>query len=222
MNSSNGNRRQNDREAAAEWAALDSLHEWDRNPRKNDGAPVAKVADSIIAFGFEGPIVARRENGEIIAGHTRWKACDLLHTRWLSLPEHERETWHAEAQRVARLRQAPVRWLDLSERDSRRLAVASNRIAEESKWDVPQLSALLEEWADDGGLEALGFDADEIERMTGGEDLTVESIDVSDLDARFWLTVSGPLPAQVDALDALRKALEALPGCHVHVASTKV
>ncbi len=66
------------REPAAEWVAIDALRPWKDNPRKNDGEPVRKVAESIQRFGFGAPILARRENGEIIAGHTRWKAAKKL------------------------------------------------------------------------------------------------------------------------------------------------
>src|SRR5258708_38710659 len=62
---------------AAEWIDIARLTGWARNPRKNDPA-VEKVAESIRAFGFAAPIVARRENGEVIAGHTRLKAARLL------------------------------------------------------------------------------------------------------------------------------------------------
>lgn len=58
-------------EIPAEWVSPDDLVPWPGNPRKNDGKPVEAVAKSIERFGFSSPIVARRENGEIIAGHTR-------------------------------------------------------------------------------------------------------------------------------------------------------
>lgn len=64
---------QNGKEAAV-YVSPDSLVPWKDNPRKNDGEPVRKVAESIRRFGFGAPILARRDNGEIIAGHTRWKA----------------------------------------------------------------------------------------------------------------------------------------------------
>ena len=57
--------------AAAEYVPTASLKPWDKNPRKNDGEPVDKVAASIQKFDFGAPILARRANGEIIAGHTR-------------------------------------------------------------------------------------------------------------------------------------------------------
>jgi hypothetical protein len=59
--------------AAAEYVPVEALRPWVKNPRRNDPA-VAAVTDSIKRFGFGAPILARRENGEVIAGHTRLKA----------------------------------------------------------------------------------------------------------------------------------------------------
>jgi ParB-like nuclease domain/DNA methylase len=106
--------------AAAEWVPTGKLKPWAKNPRKNDGEPVAKVAESIKRFGFGAPIVARRETQEIIAGHTRWKAARQL-----------------------KLDQVPVRYLDISERDARLLALADNRLGELAEWDTPELHAIL-------------------------------------------------------------------------------
>lgn len=56
--------------------ATDGLKPYKRNPRKNDGA-VDAVAASIKEFGFKVPIVIDTD-GEIIAGHTRFKAAKKL------------------------------------------------------------------------------------------------------------------------------------------------
>lgn len=60
---------QNNNEAAV-WLSPDDLTPWDRNPRHNDHA-VQSIADSISRYGFAAPIVARREDLRVIAGHTR-------------------------------------------------------------------------------------------------------------------------------------------------------
>lgn len=106
--------------AAAEWVDPASLKPWAKNPRKNDGEPVVKVAESIKRFGFAAPIVARLETREIIAGHTRWKAAQSL-----------------------KLDRVPVRFVDLSEREAHLLALADNRLGELAEWDTPELHDLL-------------------------------------------------------------------------------
>lgn len=56
--------------------SISLLHEYDNNPRNNDGA-VDAVAESIREFGFKVPIVIDEYN-VIIAGHTRLKAAKKL------------------------------------------------------------------------------------------------------------------------------------------------
>jgi ParB-like chromosome segregation protein Spo0J len=55
---------------------VSEIKEYEKNPRKNDGA-VDKVAASIKEFGFKNPIIIDK-NGIIIAGHTRLKAAKKL------------------------------------------------------------------------------------------------------------------------------------------------
>jgi len=124
-------------EKAAEWVAPQALVPWPDNPRSNDGA-VEEVAKSIAAFGFGAPIVARRANREIIAGHTR----------------------HLAALRL-RLVKVPVRYLDVSAEDAHRLALSDNKTGELATWDVEQLSALLGEL----GADLPGFDASLLEQL---------------------------------------------------------
>lgn len=106
-------------EPAAEWVAIDTIRPWPGNPRKNDGS-VGRVADSIKRFGFAAPIIARREDGQIIAGHTRFKAAQKL-----------------------KLDRVPVRWMDLDPADARLLALADNRLGEFAEWDQDELLKIL-------------------------------------------------------------------------------
>jgi len=51
---------------------INSIVEWDKNPRNNTEA-IDKVAQSIKRFGFASPIIVRKEDRTIIAGHTRFQ-----------------------------------------------------------------------------------------------------------------------------------------------------
>jgi site-specific DNA-methyltransferase (adenine-specific) len=130
-------------DAPAEWVSPDTLKPWPGNPRRNDGKPVEAVAKSIERFGFAAPIVARREDGEIIAGHTRWKAAQKLG-----------------------LTKVPVRFMDLGDREAHLLALADNRQTELTPWDEPMLAEALSDFGlEDAELagwdsEALGALAD--------------------------------------------------------------
>jgi len=108
-------------DAAAIWVPLNRLAPWPGNPTKDDPASVRRVAESIKRFGFGAPLVARKANGEIIAGHTRFKAARLL-----------------------KLAQVPVRYLDISEADAHALALADNRLAELTQRSDEALAAALQ------------------------------------------------------------------------------
>ena len=135
-----------ERKSAAEWVPVRELRPWVRNPRKNDKA-VKKIAKSIQDFGFGAPLIARRENGEVIGGHTRLKAAIFLG-----------------------LEEVPVRYLDLDEKQAHQLALADNKLGELADWDEEGLQKLLGEMslaeADSAGwtLKELGKMAEDEEK----------------------------------------------------------
>ena len=129
-------------EAAAIWVDIETLTPWEDNPRNNNHA-VEGVAKSIERFGFASPIIAREENGEVIAGHTRLKAAASLG-----------------------LQKVPVRYLDLDPADSKLLALADNRLGELADWDEVRLAEILEELrAENAELEFTGWDDSEIQDL---------------------------------------------------------
>jgi hypothetical protein len=127
-------------EIAAEWVAPSKLTPWDKNPRRNDNA-AKRVADSIRRFGFGAPIVARKADGRIIAGHTRFKAAKMLG-----------------------LKQVPVRYLDVSERDADLLALADNKLGEIAEWDDQAVAQMLSQASlEEAGI--AGWDLKELGKM---------------------------------------------------------
>ncbi len=128
--------------AAAEWVHPDALTPWPDNPRKITPEAVRAVIASITRFGFAAPIVARRDGGEIIAGHTRYQAA-----------------------RELGLVLVPVRYLDLSADEARKLALADNRLGELVEWEMPGLHALLTA-CDEATAELLGWSPGQLADMT--------------------------------------------------------
>jgi ParB family chromosome partitioning protein len=127
-------------DAAAFWVRRDSLKPWKRNPRENQGA-IDEVVESIKAFGFGAPIVARQKDREIIAGHTRVLAAEVLGMELV-----------------------PVRWLDLEVPKAHLLALADNKLGEISEWVPEELANILSDY----GLEdakLAGFDEDELDSL---------------------------------------------------------
>lgn len=151
--------------AAAVYVPVVSLLPWDKNPRRNDAA-AEKVADSIIRFGFGAPLLARKANSEIIAGHTRVKAARLLPGRWKdAVAKAQGDTppgWHPDAVRLATDADPvlPVRYLDLSEGEAHALALADNRTAEASGWDEAMLAEVLRDFGT-SGVSTIGMGWDE-------------------------------------------------------------
>jgi hypothetical protein len=126
-------------EKTAQWVDINELVPWDKNPRDNDKA-VAEVAKSIQRFGWGAPIIARRTDGVIIAGHTRHKAAQQLG-----------------------MDKVLVRFMDLDPAQAAALALADNKLNEIATWDEAQLYNILKELQADGvQLDGLGWDDDAI------------------------------------------------------------
>ena len=129
-----------------ELRSLSDVKPYEQNPRVNDTA-VDAVAESIRRFGFRQPIVVDPD-GIIVCGHTRWKAALKLGLE--QVPVH-----------IAR---------DLTPEQVRAYRIADNKTAEMAEWDLDLLTAEL------AGLQGadldwslLGFDADELAKLLGGE-----------------------------------------------------
>ncbi len=132
----------NNEENAAQYIDIDELIPHPDNPRINDHA-VEEVAGSIKRFGFAAPIIARREDNTVIAGHTRLKAAKSLG-----------------------LSKVPVRFMDLDPVDAKLLMLADNKIGERADWNDDALQAIFEELQDED-LSGLGWDEDELDGILG-------------------------------------------------------
>ena len=60
-----------------EYRKVDALIPYARNPRTHTDAQVAKIAASIVEFGWTNPVLVDGENG-VIAGHGRLAAARKL------------------------------------------------------------------------------------------------------------------------------------------------
>jgi hypothetical protein len=130
-------------EAAAVWVAISALKPWAENPRDNSAA-IADVAKSIERWGFGAPIIARKADGEVIAGHTR-----------------------LEAAKVLGLARVPVRYLDLDPAEAHLLALADNKLGEVADWKDVDLAAILNRYTlEDAAL--AGFDSKALEELASG------------------------------------------------------
>lgn len=150
--------------AAAEWVSVDTLKEWENNPRKNEDAAWA-VARSIHEYGFGAPIVAQEKTGRIIGGHTRKKAAVILSQfrledgEWMERPDDD--PWIAEGAPAPGM--VPVRFLDVDDLTANKLALADNKTGELAQWDDDGLKKILAEIAEvDEGISIPGWSDAEI------------------------------------------------------------
>ena len=96
---------------------INEVHPYGRNPRKNDGA-VDYVANSIREFGFKVPMVIKAD-GEIVCGHTRYKAAQKLGLKTVPCVIAD----------------------DLTEEQIQAFRLADNKVGEMAEWDTAMLGA---------------------------------------------------------------------------------
>jgi DNA modification methylase len=132
-----------------ESVSLDKLRPNGRNARTHSKKQIRQIAESIKRFGWTYPILAD-EQGNILAGHGRFKAAETLGRR-----------------------EVPVITIaGLSDTEKRALGLADNKIAENAGWDravlateLGELATLLPECNLD--LEITGFEPAEIDGLMG-------------------------------------------------------
>lgn len=125
------------------------LRPYERNPRKNDTA-VDAVAASIKEYGFLVPLVIT-ESGEIVTGHTRYKAALQL-----------------------KIKHVPcVIAAELTEEQIKAFRLVDNKVGELAEWDVDLLPLELADIAAD--LSVFGFEYISDEEF--GEDFTLNDGD---------------------------------------------
>jgi hypothetical protein len=125
-----------------EYRKVEALIPYARNPRTHSDAQIAKIAASIVEYGWTNPVLVDGDNG-IIAGHGRLAAARKLG-----------------------LDQVPVIELaHLSTAQKRALVIADNRLALDAGWDEEMLALELAELSEAGyDLALTGFENIEIER----------------------------------------------------------
>ncbi len=149
-----------------EYRKVEALTPYARNPRTHAESQIAKIAASIVEYGWTNPILVDGDNG-IIAGHGRLAA----------------------ARRLG-MDQVPVIELAyLSMAQKRALVIADNRLALDAGWDDAMLALELADLSEAGyDLALTGFEDAEIDALLTGE--------VSDPDAEMLSDAEDPDTAE--------------------------
>ena len=124
------------------------------NTRTHDEKQIKQIAASIKEFGFNNPILID-EKGEIIAGHGRLLASELL-----------------------KLEEVPcIELKHLTKAQKKAYVIADNKLALNAGWNEELLKIELESLQElDFDLELLGFDENELEKLLG----ETKEIDMND------------------------------------------
>ena len=141
-----------------EYRKVEALIPFARNPRTHSDAQVAKIAASIVEYGWTNPILVDGDNG-IIAGHGR-----LAAARKLGLEE------------------VPVIELaHLTPTQKRAYVISDNRLALDAGWDETLLALELAELSEAGyDLALTGFEEAELEALLEDDAVSEEEAQASD------------------------------------------
>ena len=145
-------------EQAAIFIHINKLKPSPDNPRINKHA-IRAVANSIKLHGFAAPIVANFQN-EILAGHTRWYAMQLLQ-------KEESKDYSM----------VPVRQIDLTGKQAQLYRIADNKLGELATWNEDmleeQLKDLMVDFEDE--LNDMNF---ELEDLIEEEEIEFEELQI--------------------------------------------
>ena len=133
------------RTLAIEYRPVASLRLNPKNPRVHSDKQIGQLASSIRAFGFNVPVLVDAAL-QVIAGHGRVRACELL--GMAEVPT--------------------IRLEHLSEQQIRAFTIADNRLTENADWDNQLLGEqlrILSEAELDFTIESTGFEMGEIDLM---------------------------------------------------------
>lgn len=169
-----------------------------RNPRSHPEAQLDRLTASILRFGQPRPVLARRENSMIIAGHGVALACERA-----GLTEIRTVLW------------------DVDQETADAFMLGDNRLGQLGRDDTARVRELLRQigLAD---VESVGYDAAEVEQLLAdaADDIDVVEIPTGAVADRFWISVKGPLAHQADALKRLQVIMGEIPEIEVELGTT--
>lgn len=181
--------------------AVDQLVENPKNPRNHPQDQIDRLAASLKKFGQPKPILARKADLVVVAGHGVLQAAKL-----------------------AGFKDVDVLLWDVDAATADAYMLADNRHGDLSTHDPDRVAALLRDLEQDDYL-AVGFSDDEVAGLLG--DLETGAIDVDEVETalvqdRAWVSIRCPLSAQAEMLDRLKAAMAGMPDVEVELGTIAV
>ena len=145
-----------------EYVDLEQLKPFVDNPRNHSERNVDDILQSMKRFGWTNPIIARRDDNMVIAGHGRIEAARLNGTE-----------------------QVPVIFTDFTENDAKLYSITDNRTSETSDWDLVALNDLVKELDEmpDIDLDDSGFTSEELDDLLADVSMDLDQYADKDADA---------------------------------------
>jgi len=145
-----------------EYIDLEQLKPFVDNPRNHSERNVDDILQSMKRFGWTNPIIARRDDNMVIAGHGRIEAARLNGTE-----------------------QVPVIFTDFTENDAKLYSITDNRTSETSDWDLVALNDLVKELDEmpDIDLADSGFTTEELDDLLADVSMDLDKYADKDADA---------------------------------------
>jgi ParB-like nuclease domain len=183
-----------------ETVGIGTLVENPRNPNQHPEDQLVRLVASLRLNGQYKPVLARRANRMLIAGHGIRQAAMRL--GWTEL-------------RVA--------FWDVDQSTADRTMLGDNRLGELSRPNKDRIAELLRDIPEDDWLSA-GFSDAEAEKfmddLSDGE-LVVREIEAGIVHDTFWIAVRGPLPKQAEVLQQMKTLLDEYRDVSIEIGLTE-
>lgn len=149
---------------AIDYQPLSSLAANPRNPKKHD---TDLMTQSVDRFGFVEPIVVDQRTGYLISGHGRTETLMALEEAGGPPPDGVR----VDPATGRWLVPVVVGWKSKNDLDAEAALIALNRTTELGGWSDDSLLGLLEDLSEnEGGLDGVGFDVDDLDDLRASLD----------------------------------------------------
>lgn len=182
--------------------AVSTLTEYARNTRTHSKEQIDAIVAAIVEWGWTNPVLIDEE-GKIIAGHGRVMAARQMGLT--DVPVMVARGWTDEQKRA--------------------YVIADNKLYERGGWDAEMLASEVLDLQDIGAnLDLLGLSDKELAGIFPDEgagdvaDVGTETHGVSDV---FWISISGPMHQQAEALARLVAVMESIPGVQVELGTVR-
>jgi len=173
-----------------------TLRPHPKNPNTHSESQIQMLMASLQRDGQTRPLLVRRANKMIIAGHGIHTAARRL--GWTDLR---------------------VVLLDVDEGEAERIMLGDQRLTTLSKLDEGRVVSLMREIGEVDWL-ATGYSQEEGAKMLERaqvEDLEVFEIETATVTDNYWIAVRGPLSEQADVLEKMKDLLAEFPTASIEV-----